>query len=236
MSNPVPPPGGYPPPPAQGQPGYPSQGQPSFPAQGQPGYPSQGQPGFPPGQPAQGGYPQQPGGYPQPGQGGYAQPGQPVQGGYPQPGQPSFPPPPPGQPGGPEAFGQFPTEKKKRSGRSLLVRIGSLIVLVIIGVAVKFGLNSAINPDKAKQAKVGDCVAAQGKVPTQEGKTTSADAKVVDCNSTDAAYTVVGRVNGETDTNSKSCDKFFTDEKADYFVYSSTNGSGYLLCLQAKKA
>jgi hypothetical protein len=111
-----------------------------------------------------------------------------------------------------------------------------VIVVVIIGVGIRFGLSSAINPDKAKQAKVGDCVAAQGKVPTEEGKTTEADAKVVDCTSSDAAYTVVGRVNGETDTNSKSCDKFFTDEKADYFVYSSTTGSGYLLCLQAKKA
>jgi hypothetical protein len=79
-------------------------------------------------------------------------------------------------------------------------------------------------------------VAAQGKVPTEEGKTSEADAKVVDCTSKDAAYTVVGRVNGETNTNSKSCDQYFTDEKADYFVYSSTTGDGYLLCLQAKKA
>ncbi len=29
---------------------------------------------------------------------------------------------------------------------------------------------------------------------------------------------------------------FFTDQKADYFVYSSTTNGGYLLCLQALKA
>jgi hypothetical protein len=143
----------------------------------------------------------------------------------------------PGQPGGePAQFGQFPTEKPKKSGKARLLSILGIIVVIVVGIAIKAGLSSVLSPDKAKSAKVGDCVAAQGKVPTQEGKTTEADAKVVDCTSTDAAYTVVGRIDGETDTNSKSCDQYFTDEKADYFVYSSTSGSGYLLCLQAKKA
>jgi hypothetical protein len=171
--------------------------------------PAQGQPGFPP---AQG----------QPGPQGQAFP--------PAPGQP-------GQPGAePVQFSQFPTDAPKKSGKARLLSILGVIVVVIVGAAIKFGIGSALHQDKAKQAKVGDCVAAQGKVPTEEGKTSEAEAKVVDCTSKDAAYTVVGRVNGETNTNSKSCDQYFTDEKADYFVYSSTSGDGYLLCLQAKKA
>jgi len=182
--------------------------------------PAQGQPGFPPA----------PG---QPGFQGQAYPPAPGQPGY----QGQAYPPAPGQPGAdPGQFAQFPTEKPKKSAKARVLSILGVIVVVIIVGAIKFGIGSALNKDEAKSAKVGDCVAAQGKVPTQEGKTSEADAKVVDCTSKDAAYTVVGRVNGETDTNSKSCDQYFTDEKADYFVYSSTSGDGYLLCLQAKKA
>jgi hypothetical protein len=170
---------------------------------------------------------------------GGAYPPPPAQGqpGFP-PGQPApqgaaYPPAPGAEPG---QFGQFPNEKPKKSAKARVLSVLGVIVVVIIVAAIKFGIGSALNKDEAKEAKVGDCVAAQGKVPTEEGKTSEADAKVVDCTSKDAAYTVVGRVNGETDTNSKSCDQYFTDEKADYFVYSSTSGSGYLLCLQAKKA
>lgn len=227
MSNPVPPGGAIPPVPDQGQPGYPPPpGQPA-PGQSFGGQPAPGQ-AFPgqafPGQPA-------------PGQsfGGQSAPGQPFPGqpapGQPLPGQPApgFPPPPPGQ----EGFGQFPAEQKK-SGKARLLSILGAIVVVLVVIGLKFGLASMFNKDKAQEAKVGDCVAAQGDVPKEEGKTTEADATVVDCGSSKAKYTVVGRVEGETDTASKSCDKYFTDEKADYFVYSSTSGNGYLLCLQAK--
>ena len=196
MSNPVPPPGGTNPPvPNQGGAGFPPPGQPTpgepFPGQAVPGQPAPGQP-FP--------------GQPFPGQ---AVPGQPFPGqsfpGQPFPGQagPGFPPPPPGQ----EGFGQFPAEPKKKSGKGRLIGILGAIVVVLVVVALRFGLSSVLNKDKAEEAKVGDCVAAQGDVPTQEGKTTSADAEVVDCGSTKAKYSVVGRVEGETDTNSKSCDK-----------------------------
>jgi hypothetical protein len=204
VSNPVPPPGGANPP---------------APNQGEAGYPP------PPGQPAPGQpFPGQPfPGQPFPGQ---PLPGQPFAG---QP-APGYPPPPPGQQG----FGQFPTEQPKKSGKARLLGILGAIVVVLIVIGLKAGLTSLFNNDKAKEAKVGDCVAAQGDVPKEEGKTTEADAAVVDCSSSKAKYTVVGRVEGETDTASKSCDKYFTDEKADYFVYSSASGNGYLLCLQAK--
>ena len=239
MSNPVPPPGGanpstpnqggsgYPPPPGQPAPGQPFPGQPApgqqIPGQSVPGWPAPGQQS--PGQPAPG--------QPIPGQPVYGQPvyGQPGPG-QPFPGQqgPGFPPPPPGQ----EGFGQFPAEQPKKSGKARLLGIAGAIVVIVIVIGLKVGLASLFNEDKAEEAKVGDCVAAQGDVPKEEGKTTEADAAIVDCGSSKAKYTVVGRVEGETDTASKSCDKYFTDEKADYYVYSSSSGDGYLLCLQAK--
>jgi hypothetical protein len=46
-------------------------------------------------------------------------------------------------------------------------------------------------------------------------------------------FTVVGRVNDETDTGSTACDRFFADGER-YLVFSSTAGGGYLLCLRPK--
>jgi hypothetical protein len=182
----------------------------------------------PPPPPNQGGFP------PPPNQGfGDApagQPGQPFPGQQPtQPGQPF-----PGQPQ--QGFGDAPPpytpvpEKKKSKVGSILLRIGAAIVAIIVVFVIKdvfFG-------DKAKDAAVGDCVAASKQVKAD--KETDAQAKVVDCTSKDAAYTVVGRVNGESDVNSKSCDQYFTKEGSQYFVYasSSDNGGDYLLCLEAK--
>jgi hypothetical protein len=211
VSNPVPPPGGaYPPPPGQGPAGYP-------PPAGQPGQPA---PGYPP-------YPGQPGhagqsGQPAPGYPPYAgQPGQPGQAPYPdQPGQP-------GQ--DPQAFGAFPAEEKKKGGfRRLALRIGGLILILVIGLVVR----DAFFGDKAKDAKAGDCIASDKDVSKDE--TTKTGAKVVDCSSSEAKFTVVAKVDGETDVNSKSCDKFFKANE-EFYVYSSANGSkGYLLCLKPK--
>jgi hypothetical protein len=145
-----------------------------------------------------------------------------------QPGQPF-----PGQPQ--QGFGDAPppytpVPQKKRGVGSILLRIGAAIVAIIVVFVIKdvfFG-------DKAKDAAVGDCVAASKQVKAD--KETDAQAKVVDCTSKDAAYTVVGRVDGESDVNSKSCDQYFTKEGSQYFVYASSSDSGgdYLLCLEAK--
>jgi hypothetical protein len=232
VSNPFPPPAdqgqaGFPP----AQPGQPYQGQPGQPGQpyqGQPGQPYQGQPGQP-GQP----YPGQPG-QPYQGQPGQPYQGQPYQQGQPgQPyqqgpdGQPAFPA-YPGQPGqeAPQ-FSAFPTEKKKGTFGKTALRIGGAILVLIIVFVAK----NAIFGDKAKEAKAGDCIASDKDV-SKDG-TTKTGAKVVDCTSSDAKFSVVARVDGETDVQSKSCDKFFK-ETDEYYVYSSDAGKGYLLCLKPK--
>jgi hypothetical protein len=164
------------------------------------------------------------------------------QGGFPPPANQGFGAAPDGQPQqGPGAapYGQpqqgfgdapaaFPAEPKKKSGAGRIVlRIGLILVVAAVGAIVKF----VIFGDKAQDAKVGDCIAASKDVKANEE--TDAEAKVVDCTSTDAAFTVVGRVNGETDTNSKSCDKYFKDDE-EFFIYSSEASGGYLLCLKPK--
>ena len=142
----------------------------------------------------------------------------------------------PGQPYGDQAqqgFGgptAFPAEPKKKSavGRVILRIVGAIVVFVIVFVA-----KEAFFGDKAKNAAVGDCIASTKDVKVNEE--TEADAKVVDCGSADAAFTVVGRVDGESDTKSKSCQKYFKGNE-EYFVYASKAGKGYLLCLRPKAA
>jgi hypothetical protein len=129
--------------------------------------------------------------------------------------------------GGPAEFPAEP-EKKNAVGRVVLRIVGAIVVFVIV-VVVK----DAFFGDKAKDAAVGDCVASSADVKVDEE--TEANAKVVDCSSADAAFTVVGRVEGESNTQSKSCEKFFKDNEK-YYVYGSTAGKGYLLCLRPKAA
>jgi hypothetical protein len=112
----------------------------------------------------------------------------------------------------------------------VFLRIGAAVLVAVAIFGVKSLFFSAT--DKAKDAAIGDCIASSKEVKGQEE--TEASAKVVDCASADAAYTVVGRVNGETDVKSKSCDKFFKAND-EFFVYAADNGAtGYLLCLRPK--
>jgi hypothetical protein len=154
---------------------------------------------------------------------GSPEPGQPV------PGQPGFP--PPAHEGfGDAPAGTEPAPKKKSGAGKILLRIGGAVLVALIIFGVKSFFFSAT--DKAKDAAVGDCIASSKQVTGTES--TEAKAKVVDCASTEAKFSVVGRVNGETDVKSKSCDKFFK-ENEEFYVYAADNGaSGYLLCLKPK--
>lgn len=171
----------------------------------------------------------------------------------------SVPPPPPGygpqppeqgfgpapeQGSGPtpeQGFGPAPEQpaKKRGPGRTIAkIAIGLLVVLVIAGLkfGVAKGISEAFFGDKAADAKVGDCIAEMPSVAVGEQK--DADAKIVPCTSGDAAYTVVGRVNDQTEAQAqqaKGCEQYFK-EGEEFSVYSSIprGGKGYLLCLRAK--
>ena len=258
MSNPVPPQdGAYPPPahggyPAPGGGGYPAPGGGSYPAPAQPGYPAQDQPYYP-GPAAQPSYPGQAqpsySGQAQPSYSGQAQPsysapGQ-AQPPYPAPGQahppypapgqgqPPYPAPADGQPGfpppGQQTFGAFPTEEKKGGGRRIIGRIGLAVLALIVVGGIRYAL--AGDGDEATEAKKGDCIAADKEIT--EGESAETSAKVVDCGSSDAKYTVVARVDGENDVESEACNKFFKQNEH-FYVYASDAGGGYLLCLRPK--
>jgi hypothetical protein len=142
----------------------------------------------------------------------------------------------PGQPE-PVVEGQPPAEAKKSRGRKVLGILGIILAIVVVG-GLKAGLKLYQNRNDTDAAKVGDCL---GQLPeVAEGKQEDADdAKVVKCTSTDAVYTVVGRVNGQTSAQVKTgdaCTQYFK-EGDDGYVFSGPERSGgnfYLLCLTKK--
>ena len=145
----------------------------------------------PPAGPPQPGQPQQPWGAPQ-------QPGQPQQFGAPQqPGQPWGAPQGPGTPQGPggaQAFGQPQPEPAKRN--KLLPIIGGLVALVV-AASLLFSLFGGGDPE------VGDCIQQQS----------FTEVEVVDCDSDDADYEVLG-TDGEmtgTEFQAASAEDLCTD-------------------------
>ncbi|GLY22020.1 hypothetical protein [Micromonospora sp. NBRC 101691] len=119
----------------------------------------------------------------------------------------------------------------------VLVTLG--VVAVLVGGLVVAGLRydvagRLLDPDRTAEARVGDCL---GPLPdvAESGQRRAAEARVVACSSTDAAYDVVGRVDGQTEEkvrDGRQCEPFVA-EGGTYYTYSSIppGGTGYLLCL-----
>jgi hypothetical protein len=113
-------------------------------------------------------------------------------------------------------------------------RIGAILSAVLIGLVV-VGVRWYLNQDKTADAKAGDCIAIRD---IKEGETSDAsDAKVVDCNSAEARYNVIGRVNNKTkaefdaDHVGAICTGAgFADTEA-YVWFGPPGGNGYILCL-----
>jgi hypothetical protein len=231
VNNPVPPPDGTYPPPRQGQ--FPAQREGGYQAEAQGGwggYPAPAQPGYPDPRYAQ---PEFPGpGAAQTGQGQvpYSAQGQPP---YlpPEQGQAPHPHPGEGQPGFAGAMPPAPPGegKKKGGARRVIVRVA----LVVLALAVVGGARFALmgGGDHAQDAKTGDCIASDEEV--SPGGNTKTGAKIVDCGSSEAKFTVVARVNGESDVESKACDKLFKPNEH-FYRYATDSGAGYLLCLRPK--
>ncbi|MFI6259065.1 hypothetical protein ACIBCL_23595 [Micromonospora zamorensis] len=131
-------------------------------------------------------------------------------------------------------------EAKKSGGMKALGIVGAILAIVVVA-GLKFGLASAIggyfNKDETADAKAGDCIAELPEV-TGTGQEKVDGAKVVECTSTDAAYTVVGRVNDQSEAQAKAgtaCDSFFQNDEEGYIFSSVEPGkSGYVLCLTKK--
>ncbi|NES14297.1 hypothetical protein [Micromonospora solifontis] len=146
---------------------------------------------------------------------------------------------PAAQPGqtDPAVVEQPPAQPGKSKGRKVLGVVGLLLAVVAVGAA-KGALHLWEQRDDAVQAKVGECIAQLPEVA--EGQEKDVDsAKVVECTSTEAAYTVVGRVDHQTEAQARSgdaCEQYFK-EGEDGYVFSGGERSGgkfYLLCLTKK--
>ncbi|MEV0212793.1 hypothetical protein [Micromonospora sp. ALFpr18c] len=131
-------------------------------------------------------------------------------------------------------------EAKKSGAKKALGIIGAIVVFLVIA-GLKFGIGSAIgnylNKDETADAKAGDCIAELPEITgTEEEKVDGA--KVVSCTSTDAAYNVVGRVDGQSEAQAKAgtaCDQFLKQGDDGYVFYNIEPGkTGYVLCLTKK--
>ncbi|WP_329107409.1 porin [Micromonospora sp. NBC_01699] len=125
--------------------------------------------------------------------------------------------------------------------KSPIKKIVSVLVVIVVAVAVKFGVGAVLGgeEDKAAEAKVGDCLAALPEVAQGEEKD-APNAKVVECTSTEAAYNVVGRIDNQTEAQAKAttdCEQYAA-EGEEYSIYYAipAGGTGYVLCLKPKAA
>ncbi|WP_329219054.1 hypothetical protein OG352_21735 [Streptomyces sp. NBC_01485] len=141
----------------------------------------------------------------------------PPQGGYPQQ---------PGQPGYPAApYGAVPPEQPRRKVSFKLVK-NVVIVIAVIGVVIGGYIASR---DDAKTAAVGNCM------HRGSNSDDNPDLEVVKCDSTQAQYIVLAKVEGtytQVTADSKCA------EKAKDFQYSYTetgDNSNFLLCLKDYK-
>jgi hypothetical protein len=155
----------------------------------------------------------------------------------PQPAEQAAPPvTPPAEP----ATSPAAPETKKSGGRKALGILSAIVVVVVVA-GLKFGLATAIrgffDKDPTAEAKAGDCIAELPEVTGTEEEEVDG-AKVVDCTSTEAVYTVVGRVDGQTEAQAQSgagCDPYIKEDQEGYLFYSIEPGkTGYLLCLTKK--
>ena len=134
----------------------------------------------------------------------------------------------PGESGAPASPGESDAPAKSSP-------VGKIILAVVVALAailaVILAATGAFGGDKTKDAAIGDCLASSTEVAVDQQK--DAQAEIVDCGASEAAYTVVGRIEGGTAANNAQCQKYFKEGER-YFAYSSTGGDGYLLCLRAR--
>ncbi|MET7666591.1 LppU/SCO3897 family protein [Micromonospora luteifusca] len=131
--------------------------------------------------------------------------------------------------------------KAEKSGAKKALGIVGAILAVVVIAGLKFGVASAIgnyfNKDETAAAKAGDCIAELPEVTGTEQETVDG-AKVVECTSTDAAYSVVGRVNDQNEAQANAdttCEQFFKEGEQGYIYSSIEPGkTGYVLCLTKK--
>ena len=141
----------------------------------------------------------------------------------------------PPAPSTPETGGTAATvpPPKKRSGASkVILGIAGLLAVAVVAVVAVIVVRSVISAnDPTRNAKAGDCL---GNLPEtlSGGETSVKDVKVVACDSADAKYVVVGRV--EDVTSERAAGEVCTGhaEATMQFYAIPAGGASYVLCLK----
>ncbi|HEU4421068.1 MAG TPA: hypothetical protein VFR67_00835 [Pilimelia sp.] len=169
---------------------------------------------------------------------GASQPGQPYAVGQPggQPGGRPYGNPPPAQFAAPVTT----APRKKPLGKKLAGFAGVIVAVVVVAL-LKFGvfagLSSAlgVGDDKTAEAKAGDCLAQLPTVGQGQEKEAN-NAKVVKCDAADAKFSVVGRVENQTQAQAANDGVCKAYPEAEYrFSSIPQGGKGYVLCLKELK-
>ncbi|MCW7941873.1 hypothetical protein AAW14_07385 [Streptomyces hygroscopicus] len=142
-----------------------------------------------------------------------------------QPGQPGVPPQGPYAPfpnqGAPAPVPPQAGSGKRASKKAL--RIVGAIVVVIIGLAVKFGIGWWASETDAETTSVGACM-------HNDGSDSKANLTEVDCSSSGAQYKVVQKFDGSSDQDKCQAVKEATSAYVQY-----GNGHDVVLCLKDNK-
>lgn len=145
---------------------------------------------------------------------------------------------PPQFDGPPSAGESVPGGAVPQKSGAAIKKILGIVVVVLVGLGV-FLLRNMLNQDDTADAKAGDCIASL-KAPKEGETTNAAGAEVVDCTSSEAKFTVIGRVDNQTEAqfNADPELKICTDaghKDSEIMLWSKKGGSGYVLCLIEKK-
>ncbi|MFK3981080.1 hypothetical protein ACI2K4_11965 [Micromonospora sp. NPDC050397] len=156
--------------------------------------------------------------------------------------EPVPPVPPPVDPAAP-APAAAPVPVSPPAKKSPVKKIVGVLAVIVVAVVVKVAVGTVLGgvfggEDKTAEAKVGDCLAALPEVAEGEEKE-APNAKVVECTSTEAAYSVVGRIDDQTEAQaaaSTECAQYAAEgEEYATFYTIPPGGSGYVLCLKPTK-
>ncbi|MGI5242444.1 LppU/SCO3897 family protein [Dactylosporangium sp. CA-139066] len=111
-----------------------------------------------------------------------------------------------------------PPQPAKKGGAGLRIII-AIVVLVVIGGGVWF-----FNRDAALKANVGDCLHQKG----------ANDLAIVKCDSADADFSVLGKVENKRETETDAaCDQF--QDATNTYWEGESGKEGTVLCLKATK-
>ncbi|MFC0526296.1 LppU/SCO3897 family protein [Phytohabitans kaempferiae] len=144
-------------------------------------------------------------------------------------------PPAPPAPEETAAAESLPQPEKKGGARKVVVAVVGVLAAVLLAVVAVLVVRNVLFPsDPTSEAKEGDCLANLPQAAV--GQETEVDnAEIVACDSAEAKYSVVGRVDdvtAEQASTDEVCEPYIAAGAEMRFYAIPAGGSGYVLCLK----